>query len=82
MEQDEGIAILATNLRQDVDGALRAAHARNPSTSIPGMQQHPPAPLAIRLPPHQGPVGKDVDFGALAARSRLSAVATNIKILL
>ena len=70
MEQYEGIAILATNLRQNVDEAfVRRMHV---IVDFPFPDEDYRRRLWQVAFPHEAPVGKDVDFGVLARDVRLA----------
>jgi AAA+ superfamily predicted ATPase len=70
MEEYEGIAILATNLRNNVDEAfLRRMHV---IVDFPFPDEEYRRRLWKTAFPHEAPVGKDVDFSVLARDVRLA----------
>ena len=70
MEEYEGIAILATNLRQNMDEAfLRRMHV---IIEFPFPDEEHRREIWRRVFPREAPVGDDVDLGRLARDVRLS----------
>lgn len=70
MEEYEGVAILATNLRQHLDDAFVRRIQSIVEFPFPDVEQRKQI-WAVTFP-HEAPVGDDVDFGILAREIKLA----------